>query len=54
MIMKRLMAVAVAAVFIAGAATDSAYAGPKNDNRKKIEEENKRLQEKIDSLQMEL
>ena len=54
MIMKRLMAVALAAVFIAGAATDSAYAGPKNDNRKKIEEENKRLQEKIDSLQMEL
>ena len=52
--MKRLMAVALAAVFIAGAATDSAYAGPKNDNRKKIEEENKRLQEKIDSLQMEL
>jgi len=48
------MAVALAAVFIAGAATDSAYAGPKNDNRKKIEEENKRLQEKIDSLQMEL
>lgn len=54
MIMKRLMAVALAAVFIAGAATDSAHAGPKNDNRKKIEEENKRLQEKIDSLQMEL
>ena len=54
MIMKRLMAVALAAVFIAGAETDSAYAGPKNDNRKKIEEENKRLQEKIDSLQMEL
>lgn len=52
--MKRLMAVALAAVFIAGAETDSAYAGPKNDNRKKIEEENKRLQEKIDSLQMEL
>lgn len=48
------MAVALAAVFIAGAETDSAYAGPKNDNRKKIEEENKRLQEKIDSLQMEL
>lgn len=54
MIMKRLMAVALAAVFIAAASTDSAYAGPKNDNRKKIEEENKRLQEKIDSLQMEL
>lgn len=52
--MKRLMAVALAAVFIAGAATDTVYAGPKNDNRKKIEEENKRLQEKIDSLQMEL
>lgn len=52
--MKRLMAVALAAVFIAGAATETAYAGPKNDNRKKIEEENKRLQEKIDSLQMEL
>ena len=47
----RTITVALAAVFLA---SSPAYAGPKNDSRKKIEEENKRLQEKIDSLQMEL
>lgn len=43
--------VALAAVFLAAS---PAYAGSKNDSKKKIEEENRRLQEKIDSLQMEL
>ena len=47
----RTITVALAAVFLVAA---PAYAGPKNDSRKKIEEENRRLQEKIDSLQMEL
>ncbi len=47
----RTITVALAAVFLVAT---PAYAGPKNDSRKKIEEENRRLQEKIDSLQMEL
>ena len=47
----RTITVALAAVFLVAA---PAYAGPKNESRKKIEEENRRLQEKIDSLQMEL
>lgn len=48
----RIITVAVAAVFLAAA--PGAYAGPKHDNKKKTEEENRKLQEKIDSLQMEL
>ena len=36
----RTITVALAAVFLA---SSPAYAGPKNDSRKKIEEENKRL-----------
>ena len=47
---KRTITVALAAVFLAKA---PAYAGPKN-NKKKIEEENRKLLEKIDSLQAEL
>lgn len=47
---KRTITVALAAVFLA---TAPAYAGPKN-NKKKIEEENRKLLEKIDSLQAEL
>lgn len=48
----RIITVAVAAVFLAAA--PGAYAEPKHDNKKKTEEENRKLQEKIDSLQMEL
>ncbi len=47
----RTITVALAAVFLVAA---PAYAGPKNDSRKKIEEENRRLQEKIVALLMEL
>lgn len=47
---KHLISVALATVFIAGAAD----AAPKTDSRKKLEEENRRLQERLDSLQTEL
>ena len=45
---------AAIAVLIAVATSGTAYAGPKNDGKKKLEEENKRLLEIIDSLYMEL
>lgn len=48
----RFIPVALATVFLATMAMPAAYAGPKD--KKKIEEENRRLQERIDSLQMEL
>lgn len=47
---KHFISVALATVFIAGAAS----AAPKTDNRKKLEEENRKLQERLDSLQAEL
>ena len=42
------------AVIIAALIGNAAYAGPKPDNKKKLEEENRRLLEVIDSLRMEL
>lgn len=45
---------AACAALIAVASSAAAYAGPKNDGKKKLEEENKRLLEVIDSLYMEL
>ena len=42
------------AALFAVASTAAAYAGPKPDGKKKLEEENKRLLEVIDSLYMEL
>ena len=47
---KHLISVALATVFIAAAAD----AAPKTDSRKKLEQENRRLQERLDSLQAEL
>ena len=50
---RNLIAVAVAAVFIAGMATE-AYGAPRKDEKKKLTEENIRLQSRIDSLCKEL
>ena len=47
---KHLISVALATVFIAAAAD----AAPKTDSRKKLEQENRRLRERLDSLQAEL
>ena len=45
---------ASAAALIAFASSAAAYAGPKNDGKKKLEDENRRLLEIIDSLYVEL
>lgn len=50
---KKIISAATAAL-IAVASSAAAYAGPKNDGKKKLEEENKRLLQVIDSLYMEL
>ena len=50
---KNLIAVAIAAVFIAGIATEAAAAS-KKDDKKKLTAENIKLQSKIDSLCKEL
>lgn len=50
---KKIISAATAA-FIVIASGTAAYAGPKNDGKKKLEDENKRLLEVIDSLYMEL
>ena len=50
---NKIISAAIAAL-IAVASSAAAYAGPKNDGKKKLEEENKRLREMIDSLNMEL
>ena len=50
---NKIISAAIAAL-IAVATSGTAYAGPKNDGKKKLEEENKRLLEIIDSLYMEL
>ena len=50
---KKIISAAIAA-FIAVASSAATYAGPKNDGKKKLEEENKRLLQVIDSLYMEL
>ena len=50
---KKIIFAAIAAL-IAVASSATTYAGPKNDGKKKMEEENKRLLEVIDSLYMEL
>ena len=50
---NKIISAAIAAL-IAVASSAAAYAGPKNDGKKKLEEENRRLREMIDSLNMEL
>ena len=50
---KSLLTVAVAAVFIAGITTDAA-AAPRKEEKKRLTEENVRLQSRIDSLCREL
>jgi len=50
---KRTLA-AMAAGALAAITAAGAYAGPKTDGKKKLEEENRRLLEVIDSLQLEL
>ena len=50
---RHLLAVAVAAVFIAGTATEAA-AESRKDERKRLTQENTRLQSRIDSLCREL
>ena len=50
---KRIITVSMA-VFIAAVMGTAAYAGPKNESKKKGEEERRRLLAVIDSLQMEL
>ena len=45
---------AATAALIAVASSVAAYAGPKNDGKKKLEDENRRLLEIIDSLYLEL
>ena len=50
---RKLLTVAAAAVFIAGATADAA-AAPRKDEKKRLTEENIRLQSRIDSLCREL
>ena len=50
---NKIVSAAIAAI-IAIASSTTAYAGPKTDGKKKLEDENKRLLEVIDSLYMEL
>lgn len=51
---KRILAAAVAAVFIAGAATSAYAAEPLKRNKKALETENKALQTQLDSIRREL
>ena len=50
---KKIISAATAAL-ISVASYAASYAGPKNDGKKKLEDENRRLLEVIDSLYMEL
>ena len=50
---KKIISAATAAIMAVATGT-AAYAGPKTDGRKKLEDENRRLLEVIDSLYMEL
>ena len=51
---KIFISVALATVFLAATTADAAQKSPRNDEKKRLEAENIRLREQIDSLMMEL